>query len=373
VYQDKRAQYLIEKLKDKINLIDVLHVDIDRREPYFWINLFLCAIEVFLAGLRKGQVKINRRVLNNNYFRRPSFIKKISSKVEEYVNSMIIKPDFILQWSAAFAQYIGSKKIPFALIIDSYADPALARTLGRLSIYHERFYQFQKELFYNATYIFTLSKWCKEGLSKEHTIHPKKIIATGWGPAQKIETNKSTEKKDYKSILAVGNDFKAKGFDILVKCAKYLKDFSITIVSEDYNSLKDVPENVHLKGYVSEELLISLYLKSELFFIFSKFEAAGHVLWEAQAYGCVIIGYDAFGISEAVINSKTGVLLKTRNPILVAEEIRKLYQDRTILKRMRKTAVDNYRKNGTWEHASKEIAKRLILQTIPQKFNECVS
>jgi glycosyltransferase involved in cell wall biosynthesis len=93
--------------------------------------------------------------------------------------------------------------------------------------------------------------------------------------------------------------------------------------------------------------------------MFSEFEPAGHVLWEAQAYGCIVIGYDAFGISEAVENNITGILLKTREPLLVAQEIKKLYQDGAVLSRMQKAAVKNYEKNGTWAGVCAKIYENL--------------
>jgi hypothetical protein len=53
--------------------------------------------------------------------------------------------------------------------------------------------------------------------------------------------------------------------------------------------------------------------------------------------------------------------LKTRDPILVAEEIRKLYRDRNILEGMRKAAIENYNRNGTWDIVCKKIASSLMV------------
>jgi glycosyltransferase involved in cell wall biosynthesis len=210
--------------------------------------------------------------------------------------------------------------------------------------------------------IFTLSKWCKKGLSKEYNIAPEKIQAIGWGPAREIDPRYGASEKDSKTILCVGNDYVAKGFDVLVRSAKYLQDFSITIVGRDKKSVFknfDIPRNVRILSYVSDEKLSSLYSRSELFFIFSEFDPSPHVLWEAQAYGCVIIGYDAYGISEAVIDKKTGILLKNRDPLFVAEQIRKLYEEKGKIKLMQEAAIENYRKNGKWDGVCKIIAHEL--------------
>ena len=102
-------------------------------------------------------------------------------------------------------------------------------------------------------------------------------------------------------------------------------------------------------------VLRELYSKSELLFLFSEFEPSAHVLWEAQAHGCAVVGYDAYGIAEAVVDKETGVLLRTRDPVLIAEAIKELYQDHKVVA-MGRAAVDHYLRNGTW----KTVASRII-------------
>lgn len=381
VYEDKRARYLLGVLKDKIDLIDVFRVEINRKEPFFWLNMLLGAMKMAYLMINKGvflkkcRVPLNRPraafdVLFNCAMKQRRVIKEMSAKIEKHINSMVVKPDLVLLWSSMFAPYTGTAKIPFALIIDVYADPPKTFQRERLQIpwrtfYKESLYRFQRELYSRAINVFTLSKWCKEGLSKDYGIDPKKIVAIGWGPTKSIDRKNPSEKRD-RSILAVGHNYLTKGFDVLIESAKYLKGFSITIVGKDSKAAfraSNIPENVKIMGYVSEETLVRLYSTSELFFLFSQFEPAGHVLWEAQAYGCVIVGYGAYGIAEAVINGQTGILLKTRDPILVAEEIRKLYQDRTRLEKMRKAAIENYRKNGTWGEVCNRIIRSLRIDS----------
>ena len=365
VYSDKRAAYLFEELKGKIPLLDVFHVELDLKKLSFWENLLICYLEIVFSMMKKGLfAKISRRMLYNSAIRRPAFIKKVSYEVTKHVNSMNPKPDLILQWQSLFAPYVGVPHIPLALIIDNYTDPPDSKIQkdklrGWSTIYNESFYQFQKELYAHATRIFTMSKWCKEGLSREFNVDPQKVVAIGWGPAKKVKINWS-QRKTEKTILAIGSDYEAKGFDVLLKSAKYLGDFTITIVGKDYK-FKDtlVPKNVHILDRISDEALIRLFTKTELLFLFSRFEPSAHVLWEAQAYGCAVIGYDDFGISEAVVDNVTGLLLKTRDPFLVAGEIKKLYHDRAALNQMQKAAIKNYEKNGTWAGVSDKLIQNL--------------
>jgi glycosyltransferase involved in cell wall biosynthesis len=367
VFADRRARYLVEELKGKINIIDFYQVKIDLNEPFFWVNLLFCTLEIAYRMIKKGKfTKISRRLLYLTSTHRPSYIREMSSRIEKHIDSMVIKPDLILQWQSIFAPYTETPVFPFALILDNYTDAPNSliqkdKLRGWLTFYNESFYQFQRKLYSNAAQIFTLSKWCKEGLSREYNIASKKITTIGWGPAKKIASHKSS-KKESKTILAVGNEYFAKGIDVLLKSAEFLKDFSITIVGKDraYKKPKSL-KNVQIMDHVSDNTIINLFLKSELFFIFSEFDPSPHVLWEAQACGCVIIGYDAYGISEAVVDGETGILMKTRDPILVAEEIRKLCQDKVKLVKMQQLAIENFTKNGTWDLVSRKIAKSLIM------------
>jgi glycosyltransferase involved in cell wall biosynthesis len=366
VYWDERGKYLADALQRNYYHVDVLRLKIDSKELFFWTNLLMCTLEIVNAMTRKGKFSlIGKKTLINNSTKRPQFTRRMSSKVERHVNSMPVKPDLIMQWSGLFAPYVDDPKNPFAVIIDNYSDPPNSltnknRIRGWNTIYDKSRFKFEEELFSKATYIFPFSKWAKNGLSNEYMLEADKIHSIGWGPCKRIKVEE-IPLKEGKSILAIGTDYVAKGIDILIKCADYLKDFSITIVGKDNSFDKIImPSNVKISGFMPDEKLVSLYKRSELFFIFSEFEPAGHVLWEAQACGCVIIGYDAYGISEAIINGETGLLLKTRNPKIVAENIRLLYQDASVLKRMQKAAIDNYMKYGTWDKVCEKIIALVV-------------
>jgi glycosyltransferase involved in cell wall biosynthesis len=360
IYADKRARYFLRSFQ-KILPFDVLRLEIDKREVFFWKNLFMSALEITRMMVIKRQFKIiDSQTLFKNAFRRPQFIERMSEKAEKYITSLSVKPDLILMWDPMFAVFADNGRIPFGVIIDNYIDPPNSsiqkdKLRGWTSIYDERDFVKIRNVFLNAKCIFTFSNWCKIGLAKEYGVTAEKIFAIGWGPAKNIDVFRGF-KKEYKTILAIGTEYNEKGIDVLIGCARLLSDFSITIVGYD-DCLKNIekPSNVQVKGFVSDSELIELYKKSEIFFIFSQFDPSPHVLWEAQAYGCVVVGYDAYGISEAVIDGETGILLKTRDPHLVAEKIRILHQDSVELDKMRRNAIQNYLKNGTWNRVCERI------------------
>jgi glycosyltransferase involved in cell wall biosynthesis len=366
VYADKRAVYISEELRSRIPAYSEFKVNLQITRPFFWKNLLLSSFEVFFSNIRNGKwPKTNIRTLYYNTFRRPDFIRRISLIVDKYVNSVNPTPSLILQWQAIFAPYINTPRNPFVLILDNYADsPNSVIQKDKLrrweTFYGRSFFDFQKELYNKSERIFTLSQWCKEGLIKEYGLEREKIHAIGWGPAKSISVP-GFFKKEKNTILAIGKDYEAKGIDILLEASKYLDDFKITVVGRDNSFNESKYPNVCFYNNVDDNELLDLYRKSQFFFIFSEFDPSPHVIWEAQASGCVIIGYDAYGISEAVVKNESGILLKTREPFVVAEEILKLQQNEELVRIMQKASVNNYLKNGTWSEACNKLIQDLPL------------
>jgi glycosyltransferase involved in cell wall biosynthesis len=363
VYSDERGEYLGRELEHHLKRTRIVHVHTGKHELRFWLSLIICALEVTVTMIKKRvPPKIDANVLFSNLIRSPAFINILSSKVEKHIRTSTSKPSLILQWGGMFAPYVHNCKVPFAMIIDNYIDPPDSSSKkdglrGWITCYDQSLYEFEKRLFPSAKIIFTLSRWCKEGLTREYGIESGKIFAIGWGPAKEVDTSVRT-KKIKKTVLAVGTDYVAKGIDVLIETAKYLKDFSFTIVGKDDTFKGKKPENIHILGHIPEGEMIDLYRKSEIFFIFSRFDPSPHVLWEAQGYGCVVVGYDAFGISEVVINGRTGLLLKSRNPGFIAKQMQGLYQDKKI-EEMSKAALENYLDNGTWTEVAQKITRAL--------------
>lgn len=363
VYYDNRGRYLLNELRNRIKVLDDLNFGISRKDPIMWMNLFSSMLENHTFG---------RRRLWTALARRPSFRRHQSLRVEKHIQALRPKPDLVIQWLGLFASYLETPLTPYVLITDNYPDPpgsAVQKNKLRdwtIPKYQQSFYEFEKELFVNARYVFTFSRWCRDGIVREYEIDASKVIAVGWGPGMLVPTPGYFEKLP-RSILAVGNDFRAKGFDVLLNCAELLPNFKVTIVGKDrFSKHVHIPTNVTVLGHVSLDTLRELYSKSELLFLFSEFEPDGHVLWEAQAHGCAVVGYDAYGISEAVAGNETGILLKTRDPMSIAKAIKGLYEDDKV-RVMGRTAVDHYLRNGTWGNVASKILLHLMTSTDSQR------
>jgi glycosyltransferase involved in cell wall biosynthesis len=349
VFIDNRANYFIEELSKSFN-VKICCVEVKSKELFFWANLIMTGMDLLLNSLRNRKIKLDKWFLFSNAFRRPQMIKKMSKKATNFINNLESKPDLIIQYGGMFTT---DSKIPYINVIDNYAgSPSSKKYTAEFlrnwnTLYDEQLHKFQKQVFSNAECIFTFSKWCKDSLSIDYGISGSKIIAMGWGPAKHIAPIMNRKKQ--KVIFGFAD--KAKGGDIILECAKHLPDFSFRLLGQKQ---KNVTSNVTFLGYISDKELLIEYSNAQFFFVFSEFDPSPHVIWEAQAYGCIIIGYNSFGIAESVINGVTGILLNTRDPLSVANAINQLY--RSDLLKMQKEAMDNYLRNGTWSQVIQRIA-----------------
>lgn len=84
-------------------------------------------------------------------------------------------------------------------------------------------------------------------------------------------------------------------------------------------------QNVRFLGWRRD--VPDLIATMDLFLITSEWEPFGIVLLEAMIMGVPIVGFDVGGVSEVVKNGETGLLIKQRDPTLLAKEVVGLLED----------------------------------------------
>lgn len=144
-------------------------------------------------------------------------------------------------------------------------------------------------------------------------------------------------------LIAVGRLSKEKGFldliDIIKIVKKDIPDISLDIYGdgiekqriEDKIISMNLQDNIKLKGFVSNEKILDLYTKYDLFTMTSYTESFGIVLIEAMSRSLVCIGFDSADGVKALLNNDNGILIKNRNKedyanaiILTLKNIKKL-------------------------------------------------
>jgi glycosyltransferase involved in cell wall biosynthesis len=158
-------------------------------------------------------------------------------------------------------------------------------------------------------------------------------------------------------VLFVGRLIPRKGLSFLIEAAKHIiKEFSETmfvVVGNGplKNNLIAYLERINLSrnfvflGDVNESVLPALYNCADVFVLPSIQEGQGMALLEAQATAKPVVAFDVGGVHEAMLDKKTGLLMKPDSREL-ADAILKLLVNRSLRETMgskgRKFVVDNF-------------------------------
>jgi colanic acid/amylovoran biosynthesis glycosyltransferase len=104
------------------------------------------------------------------------------------------------------------------------------------------------------------------------------------------------------------------------------------------NQLK-LNENVNFIGHLEHKKIKDFYRKSDIYLQYSIQEGFCNSLLEAQSMELICIGSNAEGLSENILNFKTGYIVEKRNPL-------KLYQKIKYVLNQKDEDLDKMRKNA---------------------------
>ncbi len=125
------------------------------------------------------------------------------------------------------------------------------------------------------------------------------------------------------NFLFTGQAVKGKGLEILISALEGLQgDWHLTVFSEGprLESAKEiatrigVSDKISFRGWVKPSELYKSYKQADLFILPSIWDDPGPLVGiEAMALGTPVIGFDVGGVSDYVIEGKTGVLVRDTN------------------------------------------------------------
>jgi glycosyltransferase involved in cell wall biosynthesis len=190
------------------------------------------------------------------------------------------------------------------------------------------------------------------------------IVYTGFDE-KFFKRDESISKENF--VLTVGNsfndnEFRRKGFDMLIEAAGILPDMEFVIIGLNeeqlYKLSKQDLKNVKLISFVNMEDLKNYYNKAKVFAQLSLFEGQPNSLCEAMMMECIPVGSDVNGIPRVI--GDTGFIVYKKDKFEIAEKIKAAMQsDESLGKAARKRIMDNFsmerRKNKILEITSKLI------------------
>jgi len=176
--------------------------------------------------------------------------------------------------------------------------------------------------------------------------------------------------KNKKIIFALGRLVSYKGFEYLVKSAKYLSDDFVILIGgtgvEKDNLLTIIKDNnlqnkVELLGYISTEEKND-YLESCFLFCLpsiTKAEAFGVVIVEAMTFSKPIVStnMEDSGVSWVNENNVTGLQVNPKSSEQLAEAFNKLSNDKNLYTQMCKNSLQRYRNFFTREKMIDSLTK----------------
>lgn len=253
------------------------------------------------------------------------------------------------------SDFVLSTRIEYAEMLSKYApNGVITMTQEHLHDDSEKYISRVKKAFNNLDYLVVLGPGSYENYSK-WLIDNKKIIIV---EIPNILDNIPDEKSKLNSftLVSTGRMHPVKGFDDLLKVFKIVHDninsarLNLIGDGDEYEKIKSmayeigVSEYVNMPGMVSIESVKKYMLESDMYVMTSLTECFPMVLLEASSCGLPLIAFDVPVGPKAIIeDGKNGYLIKGRNIEEMAKKIIELFENRSKMVEMSKSAVDNAR------------------------------
>lgn len=145
----------------------------------------------------------------------------------------------------------------------------------------------------------------------------------------------NSDQKVMLTICRLSSSEQYKGYDLVIECLEqvikvYPELIYLLVGKADQAELAriqklitnyNLQKNIILTGFVPDDELVLHYQLADVFVMPSKAEGFGLVFIEAAAYGCTVIGGDADGSRDALLNGELGTLLNPNDTAAIGEAI----------------------------------------------------
>lgn len=114
-------------------------------------------------------------------------------------------------------------------------------------------------------------------------------------------------------------------------------------------------QKIILLGQIDQKRLLEYYQKATVFVLPSHFESFPTVILEAMACGIPIVATAVGDVPKVVINGKTGFLVPPRDPEALAQAIIKIFEDKSLRKKMGENCRKLVESRYSWNALSDKI------------------
>jgi glycosyltransferase involved in cell wall biosynthesis len=223
-----------------------------------------------------------------------------------------------------------------------------------VNYFMKRLAKIEEESAKNATLVVTVSEYSKQKIVDLYGVDLQKIrIAPNGVDPQRFQPNPEGLSAfkvrigagERQVVLFVGRLIPRKGLSYLIKAAKHVvnerRQTLFVIVGDGPLRSRleaevvqaNLSRNFAFLGDVSEADLPAAYACADVFAFPSIQEGQGIALLEAQASGKSVVAFKVSGVSEAVIDSETGLLVEPADSHALAEALLRLLSDDALRKK----------------------------------------
>ena len=179
--------------------------------------------------------------------------------------------------------------------------------------------------------------------------------------------------KNHIVIFSLGRLVERKGHKYLIKAFKKIskKYFNIHLViagiGPEKNNLKQQVRNLNLDNiyfvdFIKEDELPYFYTNSFCFILPAIIdkngdtEGLGVVNIEALSYGIPVISTNVGGITDVIINKKTGILVAPKNSEQIAEAVFTLLKDNNLYCSLKNNGITHVEQNFLWNSIAEKYS-----------------
>jgi glycosyltransferase involved in cell wall biosynthesis len=172
-------------------------------------------------------------------------------------------------------------------------------------------------------------------------------------------------------VLLIGNDWKKKGLDTLLRAAARLQDIPLHILvvgKDDQEFYRSAVQKLGLQtrfSFVAPSTdVVQFYAVADLYAGPSLEDGFNLPILEAMACGLPVIASSQTGASENIMDGKTGLILNdSQDDGVLAQLIQRLHSDNELSRNMGTAAAEFVRVNCSWDRNAentKEVLEKIL-------------
>jgi glycosyltransferase involved in cell wall biosynthesis len=270
----------------------------------------------------------------------------------------------ILYWGAMnFPALREDMHVPYFIVTDGPFDPGDPTYIVEWSPKRWRgeYFRRQRAIYRGARHVFALTDWARDKIMRLHDLPEDRVTRIGWGPVQEsVKPNLRPAEPGF--FISLGHHWHCKGMDIVAEAgarfhAAHPEAWTLIagrprgFTVPERKGVVQIPHAI--PGPVSQ-LLIS---QARALILVSRFESAGHVVYEALQAGTPVIGSRVCGLAEALRDPRCGFSIPAGDAGALAEAMEKVWAADPLPQR--EAAVAGYKDAGGWARSA-EIVERQI-------------